>query len=236
MCHELAREDLPTSSLDEIDLLVPIEKQEVWAVGVTYLKSKTARMEESDFSANAYDQVYDAKRPELFFKSMPEKVVPSREPVGIRGDSTWNVPEPEMALVLNSTGSIVGYTIGNDVSARDLQFSDRQWVRGKSCDTFAPCGPFLVTEDELGDPHQLDIELRLSGNLQQSSNTRNLIFDCYTLVSFISQTITLETGDLIFTGTPAGVGVFRDPPVFLKSGDVVEVTIEKIGALRNPVS
>ncbi len=131
--------------------------------------------------------------------------------------------------------AIAGYTIGNDVSARDLQFSDKQWVRGQSCDTFAPCGPFLVTEDEIGDPHQLDIELRVNGKVQQSSNTGNLIFDCYTLVSYISQTITLHTGDLIFTGTPGGVGVFRKPPVFLEAGDVVEVSIEKIGTLRNPV-
>ncbi len=154
-------------------------------------------------------------------------------------------PEAELCVVMLKSGkelsperareAIAGYTIGNDVSARDLQFSDKQWVRGKSCDTFAPCGPFLVTEDEIGDPHQLNIELRVNGKVQQSSNTQNLIFDCYTLVSYISQSITLKSGDLIFTGTPAGVGVFRKPPVFLKKGDVVEVSIEKIGTLRNPV-
>ncbi len=155
-------------------------------------------------------------------------------------------PEAELFVVMLESGkelsperareAIAGYTIGNDVSARDLQFSDKQWVRGKSCDTFAPCGPFLVTEDEIGDPHQLNIELSVNGKVQQSSNTQNLIFDCYTLVSYISQSITLKTGDLIFTGTPAGVGVFRKPPVFLKAGDVVEVSIEKIGTLRNPVT
>ena len=93
----------------------------------------------------------------------------------------------------------------------------------------------LVTPDEVGNPHELDIQLRLNGQVQQSSNTRNLIFDCYTLISFVSQAITLETGDIIFTGTPSGVGVFRDPPVFLKEGDVVEVSIEKIGTLKNAV-
>ncbi len=154
-------------------------------------------------------------------------------------------PEAELCVVMLESGkelslerareAIAGYTIGNDVSARDLQFSDKQWVRGKSCDTFAPCGPFLVTEDEIGDPHQLKIELSVNGKVQQSSNTQNLIFDCYTLVSYISQSITLKTGDLIFTGTPGGVGVFRKPPVFLKAGDVVEISIEKIGTLRNPV-
>ena len=155
-------------------------------------------------------------------------------------------PEAELCVVMLESGkelsperareAIAGYTIGNDVSARDLQFSDKQWVRGKSCDTFAPCGPFLVTEDDIGDPHQLNIELSVNGKVQQSSNTQNLIFDCYTLVSYISQSITLKTGDLIFTGTPGGVGVFRKPPVFLKAGDVVEVSIEKIGTLRNPVT
>ena len=155
-------------------------------------------------------------------------------------------PEAELCVVMLESGkelsperareAIAGYTIGNDVSARDLQFADKQWVRGKSCDTFAPCGPFLVTEDDIGDPHQLNIELSVNGKVQQSSNTQNLIFDCYTLVSYISQSITLKTGDLIFTGTPGGVGVFRKPPVFLKAGDVVEVSIEKIGTLRNPVT
>ncbi|MGH9338779.1 MAG: fumarylacetoacetate hydrolase family protein [Acidobacteriota bacterium] len=154
-------------------------------------------------------------------------------------------PEAELCVIMLKSGrrfseedareAIAGYAVGNDVSARDLQFSDKQWVRGKSCDTFAPCGPYLVTEDEVGDPHNLHIELRLNGNVQQSSSTSNLIFNCYSLVSYISQGITLETGDIIYTGTPSGVGVFREPPVFLKPGDVVEVSIEKLGVLRNPV-
>ncbi len=125
--------------------------------------------------------------------------------------------------------------MGNDVTARDLQVGDKQWVRGKSCDTFGPCGPYLVTADEVGDPHRLDISLSVNGEVRQSSNTRNLVFNCYQLVSFISQAITLLPGDLIYTGTPAGVGVFRKPPVFLRDGDVVEVTIEKLGSLKNPV-
>jgi 2-keto-4-pentenoate hydratase/2-oxohepta-3-ene-1,7-dioic acid hydratase in catechol pathway len=153
--------------------------------------------------------------------------------------------EAELCVIMLESGrgfgeadarrAIAGYTVGNDVSARDLQFGDKQWVRGKSCDTFAPCGPFLVTEDEVGDPHSLNIELRLSGETRQSSNTRELIFNCYALVSYISQAITLETGDVIYTGTPSGVGVFAKPPRFLKSGDIVEIAIEKIGALRNTV-
>jgi 2-dehydro-3-deoxy-D-arabinonate dehydratase len=104
----LARQNVPRVSFSEVRLLAPVERQEVWAAGVTYLRSRAARMEESDFSASAYDKVYAAERPEIFFKSLPEKVVATGEPVGIRSDATWNVPEPELALVMNSRGRIVG--------------------------------------------------------------------------------------------------------------------------------
>src|SRR5690606_12816937 len=104
-----------------VRLHAPVERQEVWAAGVTYLRSKTARMEESDFSATAYDRVYDAERPEIFFKALAEKVVPTGEPVGIRRDARWNVPEPELALVFSSRGEVLGYTVGNDMSSRDIE-------------------------------------------------------------------------------------------------------------------
>src|SRR5436190_305773 len=107
--------------LTKVKLLAPLEKQEVWAAGVTYQRSKKARMEESDFSATAYDKVYDAARPEIFFKSLPEKVVPPGGAIGIRKDARWSVPEPELVLVINSRGGIVGYTIGNDMSSRDIE-------------------------------------------------------------------------------------------------------------------
>jgi 2-dehydro-3-deoxy-D-arabinonate dehydratase len=108
-------------SLNQVRLITPVESQEVWAAGVTYLRSKQARMVESEFSASAYDRVYDAVRPEIFFKSMPQKVVSPGESIGIRKDAKWNVPEPELALVLSSTGRIVGFTIGNDMSSRDIE-------------------------------------------------------------------------------------------------------------------
>ncbi|MBI2822545.1 MAG: fumarylacetoacetate hydrolase family protein [Acidobacteria bacterium] len=130
---------------------------------------------------------------------------------------------------------VLGYTIVNDVSARDLQARDRQWFRAKSCDGFAPMGPCLVTADEVPDPMGLKIESRLNDFVMQSSNTRNLIFDVFRLVSFISKALTLEPGDIISTGTPAGVGVFRNPPIFLKEGDRMKISIEILGELENPV-
>lgn len=181
----------------------------------------------------------------LMFAKFPTTLIGTGQEIRLPAISRQVDPEAELCVVLleNAKGvseerarqAIAGYMVGNDVSARDLQFSDKQWVRGKSCDTFAPTGPFLATEDEVGDPHNLAIQLSVNGEVRQSSTTRNLIFNSYALVSFISQAITLEAGDIIFTGTPAGVGVFRKPPVFLKPGDVTEVTIEKIGTLRNPV-
>ncbi len=199
-----------------------------------------------NYRDHAEEQNLSLPQNPLIFAKFSSSLIGNDDEIQLPAISQKVDPEAELCVVMLESGkelspdkarqAIAGYTIGNDVSARDLQFSDKQWVRGKSCDTFAPCGPFLVTEDEIGDPHQLDIELSVNGKVQQSSNTRHLIFDCYTLVSYISQSITLKTGDLIFTGTPAGVGVFRKPPVFLKAGDVVEVSIEKIGTLRDPVA
>src|SRR5262245_9798023 len=117
----LGRAGIAEHPLDSVRLLTPVESQEVWAAGVTYLRSKQARMIESEFSASAYDRVYDAERPEIFFKSLPEKVVSPGEPVGIRRDARWNVPEPELVLVIDSSGTIVGFTIGNDMSSRDIE-------------------------------------------------------------------------------------------------------------------
>ena len=155
--------------------------------------------------------------------------------------------EAELVLVVGKKGRhiraadamtyLAGCTIGHDVSARDwqLQKDGKQWLAGKTFDTFAPIGPALVTMDELGDPHNLSICLRLNGQTMQDSNTRQMIFGAAELIAYISQVVTLQPGDLIFTGTPPGVGVARKPPIFLKDGDVVEVEIEKLGVLRNPV-
>jgi 2-keto-4-pentenoate hydratase/2-oxohepta-3-ene-1,7-dioic acid hydratase in catechol pathway len=135
-------------------------------------------------------------------------------------------------------GYVAGYTIGHDVSARDWQLKKegKQWLCGKSFDTFAPTGPVLVTPDEVPDPHNLAIRLRRNGQTMQDSNTRELVFGVGPLLAYLAQVFTLEPGDLIFTGTPPGVGFARKPPVFLQPGDVVEVEIDGLGILRNPVT
>jgi 2-keto-4-pentenoate hydratase/2-oxohepta-3-ene-1,7-dioic acid hydratase in catechol pathway len=130
---------------------------------------------------------------------------------------------------------VLGYANVNDVSARDFQFADGQWQRGKSCDTFCPFGPYVVTPDELGDPHRLRIALRLNGRTLQDSNTDQLIFGIEALIEHLSRFVTLEPGDLISTGTPPGVGFARKPPIFVGQGDLMEVEIEGLGVLANHV-
>ena len=216
----------------DIRLLAPInDPGKIMAIGLNY----------RDHAEEQNVPIPDNPR---MFAKFPSAVIGPEEPIRIPGISKKVDPEAELCMVVIAGGknmdreqarNSVAFMAGNDVSARDLQFADKQWVRGKSCDTFAPCGPFIATLDEVGDPHDLHIELRCNGDIKQSSSTSRLIFDCWELVEFISETATLFPGDLIFTGTPGGVGVFRDPPEFLQAGDVVEVTIDKLGTLRNPV-
>lgn len=139
--------------------------------------------------------------------------------------------------VQNALSYVAGYTVGHDVSARDWQFrgEERQWTIGKTFDTFAPMGPHLVTGDEVPDPQNLPVQLRLNGQVMQNSNTKEFIFPVATLIAHLSKIMTLEPGDCIFTGTPPGVGAARKPPVWLKPGDVVEVDITGLGVLRNTV-
>jgi 2-keto-4-pentenoate hydratase/2-oxohepta-3-ene-1,7-dioic acid hydratase in catechol pathway len=155
--------------------------------------------------------------------------------------------EAELVFVIGKAGRhipkerarehVAGYTVGHDVSARDWQLNkpSKQWMAGKTFDTFAPTGPELVTADEVPDPQNLGIRLRLNGQTMQDSNTRQLIFGIDELIAYLSQVMTLEPGDLVFTGTPPGVGMARKPPVWLKPGDVVEVEIDHLGTLRNSV-
>jgi 2-keto-4-pentenoate hydratase/2-oxohepta-3-ene-1,7-dioic acid hydratase in catechol pathway len=190
----------------------------------------------------------NAKPPEfpLVFSKCVTAVIATRDEIKLPRISEMIDYEAELAVVIGKEAKCVsadhameyvaGYTIMNDVSARDLQKRERQWVRAKGLDTFAPCGPWLVTTDEIADPHSLDIELTVNGEVRQRSNTNDLIFKIPQLIEFISQDLTLKPGDIISTGTPSGVGVYMNPPVFLKDGDCVEITIERIGVLSNSVS
>src|SRR2546426_564898 len=165
--NRVARETLPLIPISEVKLCAPVERQEVWAAGVTYLRSKTARMEESDFSANAYDRVYAAERPELFFKSLPEKVVASGEAVGIRSDARWSVPEPELALVLNSRGQIVGYTIGNDMSSRDIEGENLLYLpQAKIYDRSCALGPWITVGIPEAGAREWNIQMEIHRNGQ----------------------------------------------------------------------
>jgi 2-keto-4-pentenoate hydratase/2-oxohepta-3-ene-1,7-dioic acid hydratase in catechol pathway len=186
------------------------------------------------------------ERPVLFAK-FPSAIIGHEDEITWPEGSSDKVDyEAELAVVIGRRGRhipvddaydyIAGYACLNDVSARDVQFADGQWIRGKSFDTFCPMGPYLVTKDEFPDPHDLRIRCWVNGELRQDSNTRELVFNVPQLVAYISRTATLMPGDIISTGTPGGVGVFLDPPVFLKPGDVVEVEIEKLGRLRNRVA
>jgi 2-keto-4-pentenoate hydratase/2-oxohepta-3-ene-1,7-dioic acid hydratase in catechol pathway len=184
------------------------------------------------------------ERPLLFAKWANALVGPG-EPIRLPPISRRVDYEAELGVVIGAHGrgmsvehaldAVAGYVCVNDVSARDLQFSDRQWVRGKSLDTFCPVGPRLVPAEVVGDPQSLRIRALLNGEVMQDSTTANMVFGVAELVAFVSEAITLEPGDLIATGTPAGVGVWRKPPVFLQPGDEIRVEIDGIGTLTNPV-
>jgi 2-keto-4-pentenoate hydratase/2-oxohepta-3-ene-1,7-dioic acid hydratase in catechol pathway len=181
----------------------------------------------------------------LFFAKFPTSVTGPYDPIVLPAGDLQVDYEAELAVIIGRSAKAVpearameyvgGYTVLNDVSARKWQFADKQWVRGKSCDTFCPIGPWLTTRDDVPDPHHLDIATRVNGVTLQDSNTSKLIFRIPQLIAYISASITLEPGDIIATGTPEGVGVFRNPPIFLKAGDIVEIEIQDLGMLRNPV-
>ena len=183
------------------------------------------------------------ERPLLFAK-WPNTLIADREPIRIPPITRQVDYEAELGVVIDRRARGVavadaldvvrGYVVANDVSARDLQFADRQWVRGKSLDTFLPVGE-LVPASEVADPQALRIRAVLNGNVMQDSNTSNMVFGVAEIVSFVSEAITLEPGDLLLTGTPAGVGAFRTPPVWLQAGDEITIEIDTVGAITNPV-
>jgi 2-keto-4-pentenoate hydratase/2-oxohepta-3-ene-1,7-dioic acid hydratase in catechol pathway len=182
----------------------------------------------------------------LLFAKWTTSLIGPGEPILLPSESSQVDYEAELGVVIGSPARhvseadalehVLGYLCLNDVSARDLQFSDGQWTRGKSPDTFCPVGPRLVPREEIPDPQALGIRAVVNGETLQDSSTAEMIFSVAQIISYVSRTTTLEPGDLIATGTPAGVGVARDPQVFLADGDEVTIEIEGLGALTNPVT
>ena len=227
--------------LEEVKLLAPIlnPSKNIICIGRNY------REHISEFAK--VSQTED-KPPEVpvFFTKAPTAIIGHGQAITFNPKISEKIDwEGELAVIIGRQGRdiseevaldyIFGYTCLNDVTARDLQKSHNQWFKGKSFDTFAPLGPWIVTADEIGDPQNLRLELRVNGVTKQEGNTKDMIFTIRQIIASLSSGFTLEPGDIIATGTPSGVGFARFPPEFLKNGDVVEVEIEKIGVLRNGV-
>lgn len=218
--------------VDSVSFLPPVYPSKIIAIGRNYVD-------------HAIEGGSEPPSVPLIFNKLPNSLSAHNAPIVLHRISAQIDYEAELAVIIGRRATrvsesealkhVFGYTLINDVSARDLQFGDGQWVRGKGLDGFAPLGPFITTRDEIPDVQALNIEGRLNGEVMQTSNTSKMIFKVAYLVSYISQGITLEPGDVIATGTPEGVGIFRKPPVLLKPGDVFEVTIDGLGTLRNPV-
>jgi 2-dehydro-3-deoxy-D-arabinonate dehydratase len=233
---QFSKQKLPRVSLDQIKLRAPVEQQEVWAAGVTYLRSKTARMQESDFSATAYDKVYAAERPELFFKAVADKVVAAGDAVGIRRDARWNVPEPELALVLNSKGRIVGYTIGNDMSSRDIEGENLLYLpQAKIYDRSCALGPWIAIDADETAARNWTIRIAIERNGAQvfsgETSVGRIKRRFEELTGFLFRCQTFPHGAVLLTGT----GVVPPEDFTLQERDVVQIEISGIGSLVNPV-
>ena len=198
-----------------------------------------------NYRDHAEEQGTDLPTAPLLFAKWQNALIGPGEPIVIPPLVTKCDFEAELGVVIgervrdasaeNALEAVAGYVCVNDVSARDLQFADGQWTRGKSPDTFCPVGPRLVPRDEVPDPQALTIRAILNGDIVQDSNTSNMVFGVAEVIAYVTQTITLEPGDLIATGTPAGVGAFRKPPLFMQPGDEITIEIEGLGSLTNPV-
>ena len=219
--------------LNSVTLLAPVPRPpKLICVGLNYRD-------------HALESKMEIPKVPTIFSKFPSAVIAPGESIVLPKNSTQPDYEAEFAFVIGRGGRhipaerwqehVFGYTIINDVSARDFQMATTQWLMGKTFDTFAPMGPHIVSADEIRDPHALDISLTINGEVLQHSNTRELIFKIPELVAFLSSVFTLDPGDVVSTGTPAGVGVARKPPRFLRAGDDVVVRVEGIGELRSPV-
>jgi 2-dehydro-3-deoxy-D-arabinonate dehydratase len=234
---ELVRQSPCAWPLADLKLLPPIDRQEVWAAGVTYRRSKIARMEESVGAAQFYDKVYAADRPELFFKATPHRVVGHDAPVRIRRDARWNVPEPELALVVNPRGAIVGYTIGNDMSSRDIEGENPLYLpQAKVYDACCALGPGIVLADaeHTFDDAAIELVIQRQGAVVFSgqANTNQLARGYADLVGWLTRECSFPEGAILLTGA----GIVPGDDFTLAAGDQIEITIAGIGALRNTVT
>lgn len=220
-------------ALTEVKLEPPLKPGKIIAIGKNYAE-------------HAKETGGSVPTAPIIFAKFPSSIIATEEAITWSESITTQVDwEGELAVVIGKKARnvseedalkhVFGYTIAHDVSARDLQIRiDSQWTRGKSLDTFCPLGPWIVTADELADPHNLSIKTSVNGKVVQDGNTKDFIFNIPTLISYCSRMFTLEPGDLILTGTPAGVGEGMKPPVYLKDGDVVEIEVQNIGKISNP--
>ena len=227
-----------SAAMAEAPVLAPIGSQEVWAAGVTYYRSRDARMEEAQQSGGGsfYDRVYSAERPELFFKATPHRVVGHGQPVRIRKDSAWNVPEPELVLAINSRGRIIGYTIGNDVSSRDIEGENPLYLpQAKVYDGSCALGPgILVTDDPL--PATTPITLRITRgrrlHFEGATSLAELKREPGELVGYLFRETSFPSGCFLMTGT----GIVPPAPFSLQPADEIAITIDPIGTLANTVA
>ncbi len=222
--------------LSDVTLLAPIDQQEVWAAGVTYKRSQTARMEESEAAASCYDRVYEADRPELFFKATPARVVGPDQPIRIRKDATWNVPEPEVALVLSSQLRIVGFTVGNDMSSRDIEGENPLYLpQAKTYDQCCGLGPSITLLGAMPAMDQIGVHLKVIRGgepvFDDSTSTSQMARSFEHLVGYLGRDNTFSNGAFLLTGT----GIVPDSSFTLHVGDEVQITIDGVGTLSNTV-
>ncbi|HUE72132.1 MAG TPA: fumarylacetoacetate hydrolase family protein [Pirellulaceae bacterium] len=223
-------------ALSSVSLLPPIDHQEVWAAGVTYKRSRTARMEESTSAASCYDLVYASPRPELFFKASPHRVSGPGQPLRIRADSDWNVPEPEMTLVINSEIKLVGFTIGNDMSSRDIEGDNPLYLpQAKVYNQCCGLGPWITLPQ--GMPAREEIGIRLVIRREEevafagSTSVGQMARSFENLIGWLARDNSFPTGAFLLTGT----GIVPDSNFTLMADDDVEITIDGIGTLSNPI-